>query len=243
MIRWTSGSPGKPKNYEIGRDEDDRMVINVPTGASFAYTINGEDKFTIDSNGVAIITLADGTVTPRQTAYLVSAHLGSPIPLTDNRVLTSSALLNDHVYTVSGHPDTPRNLIVTVTDDTPSITQGIVRVLGMSGSGDIWTSEDFDISAGAGTYVGEKIFGNITQVDTSLMVGLGGEETIKVGVGNIIGIPTDVRYNAAYKLMYLGGVIPSFAVLHAGINTSGIDVSSSGYDGEKQLIVRYNLGG
>jgi hypothetical protein len=102
--------------------------------------------------------------------------------------------------------------------------------------------EDFTIT-GAGVYTGSKMFGHIVTIDTHNLSTLGGEETITVGVGNTIGIPTNIQYNSAFKLVYLGGVIPADAVYHAGVNVSGLDVSGAIYNGVKPLIVTYKLDG
>lgn len=93
-------------------------------------------------------------------------------------------------HTVAAQPDVPRNMIVTIVDTTGSIVAGDIDIFGKDVHGDD-VSENFDISAGAGTYVGSVAFAYVERVTGSGITVLdgGGDETCSVGSGTKIGLP------------------------------------------------------
>jgi hypothetical protein len=85
-------------------------------------------------------------------------------------------------YSLTANVTNPGTSVVKVTivDTTPSITSGKVRIVGLVGG--VSTTEDLNISAGAGTYLSTTVFDTITAVYTWGVAVLGGagNETILV---------------------------------------------------------------
>jgi len=94
-------------------------------------------------------------------------------------------------HTIAAQPDVPRNMIVTIVDTTGSIVAGDVDIFGKDVNGDD-VSENFDISAGAGTYVGNVAFAYVERATGSGITVLdgAGDETLSVGSGTKIGLPS-----------------------------------------------------
>lgn len=172
---------------------------------------------------------------------VVKQSLGAPIAADPDRIVTSVNLANA-VQAIAAQPDVPRNVTVTVTDTTASITQGTVTVTGTGTDGELIV-ETFDFSSfTSGTpKVGTKIFANVATVETSnfATLGGGGDETLTVGVGNVIGFPNSVQSTSALKLTFLGGAIQTGPIVSSGYQTSGVNASGGTYDGSKELVIYY----
>lgn len=99
--------------------------------------------------------------------------------------------LTNVAFTVAAQPDVPRNMVVTVVDTTGSITVGTLTIVGVDVNGQ-GVTETFDCSGGAGTYTGNVPFAKVTSVTASGFATLGGsgDETIAVGSGGKLGLPT-----------------------------------------------------
>jgi hypothetical protein len=176
---------------------------------------------------------------------VLSTFLGAPVVADPDRIVTSVNLTNTSL-TVAAQPDCPRNITVTVTDTTPGVVAGTVTVTGKDARG-ATISEAFDFSSftSAEAKNGTKIFASVVSVVTSGFTALGGsgDETIIVGVGTVIGLPTPIARTTAVKHVYLGGTRVAAPTVTAGDNTSGIDASASTYNGTKMLHVFYDAGG
>ncbi len=87
-------------------------------------------------------------------------------------------------------PKFPRNVVVTIVDTTPSITAGIVTIVGTDQDGNPVT-EVYDCAAGVGTYTGNIAFAKIASITLANFATLGGagDETIAIGSGTKIGLP------------------------------------------------------
>lgn len=133
--------------------------------------------------GREVPKLGHGIVEARHVNYDNVAAAGT----TD---IVNAVNLVNSTHAVTGQPDVPRNVVLTVVDSTSSITAGTVTVYGKNASGDD-ISEEFDISAGAGTYTGNKPFAYVQSVVGSDIATLGGagDETLSVGNGGKIGLP------------------------------------------------------
>jgi hypothetical protein len=185
-----------------------------------------------------------GAIPPRNLDLMMSAFLGAPVVADPDRYVVSVNLTNA-ALTVAAQPDCPRNVTVTVTDTTPGITAGTVTVVGTDAAGRAVT-EAFDFSdfESATAEVGTKIFATITSITAAGFTALGGsgDETIIVGCGTVIGLPTDVVATGAVKHVFLGGARITSPVLAAGVAESGVDASASTYNGTKLLYAMYNAG-
>lgn len=236
---------------------DTEIMIGDGAGSAVFAAMSGDatlantGALTIAALAVETGMIADDAVTAPKMNLVVTADLGAPIVATDDRIVTVVNLVNG-VQAIAGYPDTPRNLTVTIVDTTPSITVGTVTVDGFGADGAV-ISEVFNCAAGAGVYTGAKIFGNITAVTSAdfSVLGGGGDETIKVGVGNLIGLPTNISASSAVKLIYVidpvtGGTIPANVSYTTGTNTSSASpytgVAGDLFDGTNRVVVNYNVG-
>jgi hypothetical protein len=185
------------------------------------------------------------SIRPLNHDVMTAVTLGAPIALSANRIVTSVNLTNAALV-VAAQPDVPRNVIVTVTDTTPSITAGTVTVAGQDAYGNTITEVfDFSTFTSATAKTGTKIFGKVTSVVTTGFTVLGGsgDELIVVGVGNVIGLPTDIVASTAVVHVFLGGTRVTTPTVAVGVSKSGVDVSSSTLNGTKTLLCFYNIGG
>jgi hypothetical protein len=170
------------------------------------------------------------------------AYLGNPIAADNDRIVVSVNLTNV-ALTIAAQPDVPRNLTCDVTDTTPSITAGTITFVGKDPKGRTIT-EVMDL-ADSLTFVGEKIFASVTSatVAGATVLGGSGDETVIVGVGNVIGLPNDIKASSAITHVYLNQVRVAAPTIAAGVSESGVDASASTYANTKPLIVWYNVGG
>jgi hypothetical protein len=107
-------------------------------------------------------------------------------------VCSAQNLVEDTAITIDGvQPDVPRSLVLTVVDTTASITTGYIECVGINQNGEL-IEEDVDVSAGAGTYNTDNAFAIVNSVTPRDMATLGGagDETLAVGFGLKIGVPT-----------------------------------------------------
>jgi len=118
--------------------------------------------------------------------------------------IVAGANLTNKSWTIAAQPDVPRNMVITIVDTTPSITAGVVTIVGVGAYGQAVT-ETFDCSAGAGTYTGNVAFATVTSVTTSSFATLGGsgDETLSVGSGAKLGLPC-YKLKAVYKACAAG---------------------------------------
>lgn len=196
----------------------------------------------LQSGSVTTAKLASNAVTRTEMNLIQSVYLGAPILATTNRIVASVNLTNT-TFTLAAQPDVPRNITITVTDTTPSLTAGTVVVTGLDCTG---TTVTETLTFPTLTLTGTKIFASVTSVVASGIPGPnlngGGDETIVVGVGNVIGLPNAITATTAVKHVYLGGARVAAPTLTAGSQTSGIDVSASTYNGTKVLMALVNVG-
>jgi hypothetical protein len=122
--------------------------------------------------------------------------------------IVNTVNLTNVAFTVAAQPDVPRNMVVTVVDTTGSIVAGTLTIVGTDVNGQ-GVSEAIDCSAGAGTYTGNVPFARVGSVTASGFTVLGGagDETIAVGSGGKLGLPTMIggTLNSVYKSC-VGGV-------------------------------------
>src|SRR3990167_6605589 len=140
---------------------------NVATSVAMSgdATIVASGALTIANSAVTTAKINANAVTAPKLNLTVAAHLGSPTASSLNKIVTVANLVNG-VQTIAAQPDCPRNLTVTIVDTTPGITVGTVTIDGTGTDGTL-ISEIFNCAAGAGTYTGTKIFGNVSAVTTA----------------------------------------------------------------------------
>lgn len=213
------------------------------TGGAITGATGNISMFTNDSNFVASgdnvsdLVNDSGFITAVKNTVV---DLGFPI-LADNDRIVVSVDIVDGAQIVAVQPDVPRNITITVTDADTSITAGTVTVAGEDVLGNA-VSEVLDLAV-ALTLTGTKIF---AKVDSVTVAGLTGADltgdTLIVGVGNVIGLPSDISAVGAVKHVFLGAVRIDAPVVTAGSQVSGVDVSAGTYDGTpvKNIRVYYN---
>lgn len=200
------------------------------------------DSLTSSGAVTASSFVLDPDVAGQYPNITLPIYMGQPVVAASNRIVTSVNLTNV-ALTIAAQPDVPRNLTVTVTDTTPGITAGTLTVVGTNPAGDAITEAFSFASFVSGTAkVGTKIFASVTSATASGFTALGGagDETIVVGIGNVIGLPFDIAATTAVKHVYFNKTYVASPTLSNGANTSGVNVSASTYDGSKQLLAFVN---
>lgn len=173
---------------------------------------------------------------------LQNVDLGQPAIADVDRYITSTALIDGSVgardYSLAtAYPDVPRNVTMTITSST--ISAGTFEVIGLAIDG-TQIREKIILSSSVKSLTGTKIFKKITNI----IVAVTGEDPadrIVVGMGSVIGLPTDIVNTDAVKLVIFAKAVEASPTLSAGRFKSGVDVSGSTYDGSKQLRVWYNM--
>jgi len=163
-------------------------------------------------------------------------EMGAPALIDVDRILAVRDFQDETVSSFAGQPDIPRNVEVTLLDTNSSVVSGYVTVYGISATGKA-ISEVFRPTPGGGsqTVSGKKMFAQVTKVVTVDVSGATGSDDYTVGMGNVIGLPMNILSAEAVSTVYFNGAIIASPTITVGENSSGIDVSSSTYDGTKQL--------
>lgn len=213
------------------------IIIGVDgTAANNAKVIVSGDA-ALGNDGTLIIN--SNAITSDKMDLVVSAFLGAPVVAATDTIVTD-VLIADGAQIIAAQPDVPRNLTITVTDGDTSISAGDVTIIGEDISGnEVRETLDFTTAL---TLTGTKIFATVTSVTVANLVGNAAGDNIKVGIGNVIGLPTDIQSAAAVHGVYFAGAREASPTVAFGASTSGVDVSASTYDGSKLLYVFYNVG-
>ena len=138
--------------------------------------------------------------------------------------------------TIANQPDCPRNVTALLTDADDSCT-GTLTITGKDCQGRTVVETMSPDGEGEGkTLTGTKIFASVT---SAVVVGKGGTtstDQIRVGYGDVIGVPIDLSRAVQVPNVYLGGVLIEAPVLSTGVSTSGVNASAGTYNGTKALI-------
>jgi hypothetical protein len=163
-------------------------------------------------------------------------NFGTPIVLTDDYIV-ASANMKVGTYTIAHQPDVPRNVYVThAIVATGTDTLGTITVVGTNFVGGA-ISEVITPLAGT-TATGLKAFKSITSVTGAGWVIAGGNDTIKVGVGNALGLPFKISATDKVVLGALGVALiaPTVTVSVSDLSLNTVDVSSGTYNGSKKAF-------
>jgi len=106
-------------------------------------------------------------------------------------------------YTIAAQPDVPRNITVTQTAVDAEDTNGTIVIVGTDIAGNVIT-ETLTPNAGV-TVAGAKAFKTVTSVTGVGWVIGGGNDTITVGVGSLIGLPYLLPADSLVFAATLGG--------------------------------------
>lgn len=159
--------------------------------------------------------------------------MGWPIALDDNRIVTTIDIAAG-AQAIAAQPDVPRNLNYILTDANDSVT-ATITFLGQDAQGRP-IEEVAQITLGVGkTWTGTKIFAKVLSIVVTALTGEAGGDAIIIGVGNVIGLPSDINAAAEVIHTYVGPVLVTPDAIATGESTSGIDANSATYDGAKVM--------
>ncbi len=231
-----------------GQDEAVRLSLAPSGSEDIGDRISMDDlnksesvKTLLAAGRISIKSDAEADDVEEELKRTSLAVLGAPILADVDRIVVS-VQITDGALTIAAQPDTPRNITMTLTDADDSVTS-VVTALGLDPAGRAVSEVMRPDGAGGGkTLVGTKIFASITSVTPSDTVGSTGADVIVVGVGDVIGLPSDIDAAAAVKHTYLGAVLVTPDAVAVGLSSSGVDANGGTYDGSKLLRVLYNLG-
>ena len=218
---------------DVNRSDDVKALIAAGT-ISVVDTAESDDL---------VADAPDKSLVPGDLDVMASAFLGAPVVADVDRSY-ATADWADGTLAILAQPDVPRNLTATLTDANDSVS-GLLTLTGLDPAGRVVVETMAPDAAGGGkTLVGTKIFASIT---SQVISGTGGSvdagsDQLVIGVGTLIGLPTDIKAAAAVKHTYLGGVLVTPDAVAAGVSLSGVDANGATYDGSKIMQVFYNLG-
>lgn len=161
-------------------------------------------------------------------------ELGTPIVATVNRIVTSTNM-KVGAYTIAAQPDVPRNITVTSTPVSTADTMGTITVVGTDPLGNTLTEVITPVSGS--TVAGAKVFKTVTSVTGAGWVINAGNDTITVGVGNLIGVGFALASSNTTLLTTLGATVGCYATTTGDATVSTIDASAATYDGSKKLTI------
>lgn len=178
---------------------------------------------------------------PVPATKLQMIHLGDPIVLTDDRIV-AEADMQVGEYTVAASPDVPRTLTVEHSQEDELDELGYIEI-----TGDNILDEEITetvVPEANDIVETENIFKTVTKVegfDWAIDTATGTEDILKVGVGNMLGIPIDVKDADQFIFALLGTeIIPASAFdgyQAYELPHAAIDVSGATYDGSKTLYL------
>lgn len=176
----------------------------------------------------------------RGAASMQRVSLGAPVVLDDDRIVVAVDLANG-AQAIAAQPDVPRNLTAILADANASVTAGILTIVGITPQGETVT-EVVTLAQLIAGWVGKAIYAAVSSVTVSAVAGTvgAGADQLKVGIGNVIGLPAPIDKAAQVKHVYLGGARVAEPVIAIGPSTSGVNASASTYNGTKELVVFYN---
>lgn len=137
-----------------------------------------------------------------QLHAVVEFPLGSPV-LDDVDLIVTSVNMKAGAYTIAAQPDVPRNITVTQTAVDAEDTNGTIVIVGTDIAGNVIT-ETITPNAGV-TVAGAKAFKTVTSVTGVGWIIGGGNDTITVGVGSLIGLPMTLTADALVFAGVLNG--------------------------------------
>jgi hypothetical protein len=201
------------------------------TAAVSGY-IMGEALEAASASGDVISVKLESPTAVRQGSE--SVMLGAPIAADDDRVVTAVDW-GDGSLTIAAQPDVPRNVTAVLVDANTSITAGVLTITGEDTAGRTIVET---MTLPTLTLTGTKLFAKIDSVVISGTAGSvdAGTDQLKVGVGNVIGTPSDLAASSEVLHVYLGGARQASPTVTTGVSLSGIDASAGTYDGSKLLL-------
>ena len=166
----------------------------------------------------------------------MSVYMGAPVLADVDRIVTTVNWPTGALTcSIAAQPDVPRNITITLSDADNSCT-GTLTITGLDPVGRVVTEVlTPNVVAGAGkTLTGTKIFAKVT---SAVVAGGAGStpDAFTIGVGNVIGVPMDLSWDASVITVFLGAVLVTTRTVSTGVSLSGIDINAATYDGSKVM--------
>jgi hypothetical protein len=167
---------------------------------------------------------------------IVEFALGSPV-VDDVDLIVTSANMKVGAYTVAAQPDVPRNITVTQTAVDAEDTNGTIVVVGTDIAGNA-ISETITPNSGV-TVAGAKAFKTVTSVTGAGWEIGGGNDTVTVGVGSLIGLPLALTADALVFAGTLNGTreatLPVITKSTSVLSQNTVDFTSA-WDGNAGVL-------
>ncbi|MFZ5975197.1 MAG: hypothetical protein ACOYU3_07295 [Bacillota bacterium] len=236
------------------------------TNAQIKSDLENHVNYVLASKGEPFILCEDGTVLNKQgqrvlpnddagasyRAYLYKQFaargaarpalmysLGKPAVSDDDKIVASTNMkVGDYTLTGTPNPDVPRNVIVTATAVGAADTAGTITIEGTDAQGNVITEVITPVAGSAVT--GTKAFKTVTKVTGAGWVISEGNDTIKVGYENELGLPFAVETAEDIQLGILGTTITAHnptVTTPASVSGTTIDMSAGTYNGTKEAFV------
>jgi hypothetical protein len=176
----------------------------------------------------------------RGPSSMQRVSLGAPVVLDDDRIVVAVDLANG-AQTIAAQPDVPRNLTAILADANASVTAATLTITGITPQGET-VSETVTLAQLVAGWTGKAIYALVSSIVASGVAGTvgAGADQLKVGIGNVIGLPAPIDSSRQVKHVYLGGARVASPVVAIGPHSSGINASAATYNGTKELVVFYN---
>lgn len=158
---------------------------------------------------------------------IVEADLGSPVVDDIDRIVTS-ANMKVGTYTIAAQPDVPRNITITHTAVGAADTLGTVTIAGTDRNGDAITEVITPLNGTIAS--GAKAFKTVTSVTGAGWVIGEGNDTIKVGVGGLIGLPDKLSSSRCLFGILNGtreGTLPTFTISSTVLSLNTVDFATA----------------
>ena len=239
-----------PLSLDIPLDSGKSIRKKIPLGGSIDV---GDDTTVDDLNKNVEVQrlIANGTISIAEQAesgdvaeevkLSTFAYLGTPVVAAANRLVAILDPVASGTLTIIAQPDVPRNVTITITDANDSAS-GKVVLTGKDVQNRTIT-DTFNFGGGTKVFTSTKIYATLTTAVVSGVAGAASGDTIQVGIGNVIGLPSDISATTAVTYSSLNSVPVTPDAIAVGQSTSGVNVSGATYNGTKIMRVAYNTGG
>jgi len=162
-------------------------------------------------------------------------NLGTPVVSDVDRIVTTCNM-KVGTYTIATQPDIARNITVSATVVTGADTAGTITVAGYDINGK--AISEAIVPVGDATAVGLLAFKTVTSVTGAGWVIATGNDTITIGVGDLLGLPFRITATSEVQMAYLDGTYVAPTVAAGGTFAgSTVDIHSGTYNGSKQAKV------
>jgi len=180
-----------------------------------------------------------GTYQGEKMAPLLAGRIVFKVPAAPaNNVLKAATNITTltQALTLTTQPVMPRNVTLTLVDTTPSLTGGIITVIGIDQNGK--SVSEVHTYTVAGLYAGAVAFAKVTSVVCALAGTFtgAGDETMAIGTADVFGLPVgiDGKLEEVFKFMHADAdvaIVPaSIDRVNGTYNVPNAQVSNADHD-------------